>query len=130
MEQKDRVALAVLRLGLGLFLLLWSIDKIVAPETTAEVFAFFYKVPLPVGLAPLVGIVEGLLSLALLVGAWKTLTYGAALLVHTVSTVASFSFLIQPFGENHLFIAAIPVWTAFLALFLLRRHDTLWAVSR
>ena len=37
------VALLVLRVGLGVFLLLWSIDK--APEQTAKIFQFFCNPP-------------------------------------------------------------------------------------
>jgi putative oxidoreductase len=129
-QRRDRLALAVLRWGLGLFLLLWSIDKLVAPQMTAGIFETFYHLQLPVRLAPIVGILEGLLSLALIAGAFKTFTYGLALVVHTVSTVSTIPMLLHPFGENHLLIAAIPVWTAFLALFLLRRHDTLWSLSK
>ena len=42
------MALLVLRVGLGVFLLLWSIDKMLAPEQTAKIFQFFCKTPLPV----------------------------------------------------------------------------------
>lgn len=119
------VGLLVLRVGLGVFLLLWSIDKMVAPEQTAKIFQVFYKAPLPAGLAPVLGALEAALSLALLAGLWKTWTYGAALVLHAISTLSTWRQLAAPFGENHLFIAAIPLLAAFVALFLLRRHDTL-----
>lgn len=124
-----RVALLVLRVGLGVFLLLWSIDKIAAPEQTAKIFAHFYKTPLPAGVAPAVGVLEALLSLALLGGLWKTWTYGAALVLHSISTLSTWSRLLAPFGENHLFIAALPVLAAFVALFLLRHEDTLLSLD-
>ncbi len=37
------VALALLRFGLGVFLLLWSLDKIVVPEQTSRIFEFWYR---------------------------------------------------------------------------------------
>ncbi len=74
------VALLVLRAGLGAFLLLWSIDKMVAPEQTAKIFQFFYRTPLPASFAPGVGVLEA---------------------------------------------ALIPALAGFVALFLLRREDTL-----
>lgn len=62
-------------------------------------------------------------------GLWKTVTYGLGLVIHAISTIATIPQLLDPFGENHLFIAGIPVLAAFAALFLLRRHDTLWTVG-
>jgi hypothetical protein len=120
-----RAALLVLRIGLGLFLLLWSIDKMVAPEQTAKIFQYFYKTPLPASFAPAVGTLEAALSLVFLAGLWKTWSYGAALALHAISTLSTWKQLLSPFGENHLFIAAIPVLAGFVALFLLRREDTL-----
>lgn len=122
------LALFILRLGLGLFLLLWSIDKIVVPEQTVKIFSMFYKTPLTADLAPLVGAAEALLSVAFLAGLWRTWTYGAALAIHTVSTLSTWQQLISPFGQNHLFIAALPVLAGFIALFLLRRQDELWTL--
>lgn len=124
------VALFILRLGLGTFLLLFGIDKLVAPATTVEVFAHFYGLAVSHGMAYGAGALESLLGLAFLAGLWKTLNYGLGLLLHAVSTLATYQELLSPFGTNHLFLAAIPVLGAFLALFLLRRHDTLWSARR
>lgn len=129
MTNRDRAALAILRIGLGVFLLMWSIDKIVAPEATVRIFEHFYKASISETLAPIVGVVEGILSLAIVFGVWKTLSYGLGLLIHAISTVSSLPQLLSPFGENHLFIAGIPVLAAFVALFLLRHHDTRWTLG-
>lgn len=122
-------ALFILRLGLGAFLLLFGIDKLVAPTTTVEVFAHFYGLIVSHGMAYGAGVLEILLSLVFLAGLWKTLSYGLGLLLHAVSTLVTYQELLSPFGTNHLFLAAVPVLAAFLALFLLRRHDTLWSSS-
>jgi len=37
---------------------------------------------------------------------------------------------LSPFGKNHLFIAALPVLAAFVALFMLREFDTFCAFGR
>lgn len=124
------VALFILRLGLGAFLLLFGIDKLVAPEITVEVFAQFYGLNVSHNMAYGTGVLEILFGLAFLAGLWKTLTYGLALLLHAVSTLATYQELLSPFGMNHLFLAALPVLAAFLALFLLRRHDTLWSAGK
>jgi uncharacterized membrane protein YphA (DoxX/SURF4 family) len=124
------VALFILRLGLGAFLLLFGIDKLVAPATTVEVFAQFYGLIVSHGMAYGAGVLEILLSLVFLAGLWKTLSYGLGLLLHAVSTLATYHELLSPFGANHLFLAALPVLAAFIALFLLRRHDTLWSAGK
>ena len=124
------VALFILRLGLGAFLLLFGIDKLVAPATTVEVFAQFYGLIASHGMVYATGVLEILLGLAFLAGLWKTLSYGLGLLLHAVSTLATYHELLSPFGANHMFLAALPVLAAFIALFLLRRHDTLWSAGK
>lgn len=123
------LALFVLRFGLGLFLLLWSLDKLVEPESTLKIFGHFYGLSISTTFAYGAGFLETLLSIAILAGFWKTLSYGLGLLLHTVSTLSTYQQLLSPFGQNHLFIAAIPVLTAFVTLFLLRDQDTLWVVT-
>jgi uncharacterized membrane protein YphA (DoxX/SURF4 family) len=126
---REQVGLFILRLSLGVFLLLWSIDKLVAPEGTVRIFQVFYKIPISSSLAYVIGTVEALLSLLIIAGAWKRYTYAIGLALHTVSTLSTWKQLLSPFGQNHLFIAAIPVLAAFLLLYLLRDQDTLWAVE-
>lgn len=124
------VALLVLRLGAGVFLLLFGVDKLVAPATAYAVFERFYGLSVAGALVQAAGVFEILLGLAILAGLWKTLSYGLGLALHAVSTLATYRELLAPFGDNHLFLAAIPALAAFVALFLLRRHDTLWSFSR
>ena len=123
------VALFILRLGLGAFLLLFGIDKLVAPATTVEVFAQFYGLIVSHGMVYGAGVLETLLGLAFLAGLWKTLSYGLGLLLHAVSTLETYHELFAPFGANHLFLAALPVLAAFIALFLLRQQDTLLSLD-
>jgi putative oxidoreductase len=129
MRDSERAGLAILRIGLGVFLALWGIDKIVVPDATVQIFDSFYKIPISTAIAPAIGIAEVLLGLAIALGVWKTVTYGLGLLVHGVSTIASYRQLLDPFGDNHLFLAAIPVLAGYAALYLLRRQDTMWALG-
>ena len=124
------VSLFILRIALALFLLLFGIDKLAATETALEVFAHFYGLSVSTPVAYTAGILEILLGLAMLAGLWKTVTYGSGLLLHAISTLATYEQLLSPFGENHLFIAGLPVLAAFVTLFLLREHDTFWSLSR
>jgi hypothetical protein len=112
------------------FLLLFGVDKLVAPATAVEVFGRFYGLSVSSTFVQVASVLEILLSLTILAGLWKTASYSLGLALHAVSTAATWRELLAPFGENHLFLAAIPVLAALVALFLLRRHDTFWSLSR
>lgn len=129
------IAVFILRVGLGGFLLLWSIDKLVAPKGAVAIYQFFYHISITTEIAYVIGACELLLGLAIMTGFLKTYSYGLGLLLHVTSTLASYQQLLNPFGGNHLYIAAIPVLAGFIALFLMRRHDiflsldTIWRRS-
>lgn len=130
MRRKEQAALLLLRLGLGFFLLLWSCGKFAGPEATVGIFRIFYKIPLSTAAAYVIGAFEAVLSILILAGAWKSYTYAIGLGLHTISTVASWKQLSSPFVPGHdLFVAAIPVLTGFIALYILRDLDTLWALD-
>ncbi len=126
---KLSVALLVLRVGLAVFVLLFGLDKLVATGTAQDVYAQFYGLAVSTTLVQVAGVLEILLGLAVLAGFWKTFSYGAGLVLHAASTVATWHELFTPFGDNHLFLAAIPTLAAFIALFLLRRYDVLWSLG-
>jgi uncharacterized membrane protein YphA (DoxX/SURF4 family) len=129
-QQKEQAALFLLRVGLGVFLLLWSCDKFAEPDTTVKIFQGFYKIPISGSAAHVIGGIEALISVLIIAGAWKSYTYAIGLTLHTISTIASWRQLTSPFSQgHHLFVAAIPVLTAFIALYILRDRDTLWAVD-
>lgn len=127
----DRVsaALFTLRIGLGAFLLLWSIDKLVAPEGMVAIYQYFYHLGITNEIAYVVGTLELLLSLAIIAGFLKTYSYGLGLLLHAITTVAVYRQLLNPFGGNHLFIATLPVLAGFIALFIMRHQDNLWSMD-
>ncbi len=124
-----RPALFLLRLSLGGFLLLWGVDKLVAPFATVMTFKGFYGLAIDSTLAYIAGILEILLALAIMAGFYKTWSYGLGLLLHSASVIVTHHQWLAPFGENHLFIAALPVLAAFVVLFMLRRADTLWSAD-
>jgi len=125
------VCLLLLRIGVAIVMLVWSVDKFVRPEHTAGVFAKFYMIPgLESGVAYALGAMQLLLVIAFALGVLKTVTYGAVLALHTVSTLSSFQQYLNPFeGGNILFFAAWPMLSACVVLFLLRDSDSL-ALSR
>lgn len=126
-ERNAALGLLVLRFFLGIFLLQWSIEKLLLPAATARIAQGFYGITLPIGTPYVLGVAELVLSLALLLGAYRTLSYGLSLLVHTVTVVVSWRQLFDPFGlakiGGHLWIATWPTWGGFIALFLMRSLD-------
>jgi hypothetical protein len=125
------ISLLLLRLSLGAFFLVWSIDKIINPEHAERVFAGFYMMSISGEVVLAAGIVQAVIVLAFMAGAFKTLTYGALLLMHAVSTLSTWKHLIAPYSPDTsiLFWAAVPLVFALVALFTLRGRDRLLAVS-
>lgn len=124
MAQKNIIAWGLfwLRFGLGLFLALRAIDKIIEPEITVGVFSQFYFVDVNTSVVMLIGAIQLVLSLFLLLSMYKSLTYGLAFFIHALSSVLIF-WQVVPFGVNHWFISNIPIFFSFLTLFLLRDLD-------
>ncbi len=128
--EPQQVALLVLRVSLAAFFLVWSVEKILAPELALRVFQTFYFSSPSTEILIALGVLQTAIVLAFLAGLFKTWTYGLLLAMHAVSTASSWERLINPYEPpNHLFWAAIPVLGALLALFLLRRRDNLLTLS-
>ncbi|MDL0432788.1 hypothetical protein QPM17_16720 [Marinobacter sp. TBZ242] len=125
MPKQLPLALLLLRLGIFVVFLFWTLDKLVQPEHAAKVFGAFYGLG---GLGETVFYIMGITQLALILlfvaGLLKTWTYGAILIFHGVSTLSAFAKYLQPF-DNLMFFAAWPMLAACAALFLLRDYDTL-----
>lgn len=120
----------LLRIGLGIFLLLWSLDKIISPEHTVQIFSKHYFLDVSPSLVMITGSLELTLSLMILLGMYKTFSYGLGLLVQMISTAAYYEQLLYPFGVNHFFISELTILFAFISLFIVRNFDTLWTLSK
>ena len=126
-EKRIPAALLILRFFLAIFLLQWSIEKLFLPDAAARIARSFYGVTLPVEASYALGIAELIVSLALLLGFYRTVSYGLSLLIHTVTGVVSWRQLLAKVG-NHLWISTWPTWGGFAALFLMRDRD-IWTVD-
>jgi uncharacterized membrane protein YkgB len=124
-----RLPLFLLRIGVFIVMLMWTLDKFVRPGHVAGIFKKFYGID---GLSPTVFYVIGALEMLLLVGfvtgTAKRYTYGLVLLLHAISTLSSYQQYLVPF-DNLLFFAAWPMLAACITLYLLRDLDTLWAMQ-
>lgn len=127
-----RLSLLLIRVTFGLFLLAWAANKIVNAEGTISIFARFYRFEnLGETSALVLGGLQVVLSLCIIAGLFKTITYGAGVLMHGVSTLSTAGHIAMPLaeGSNLLFMAGLPVLAAAIALFLLRRDDTLMSLD-
>ena len=128
MSTADRLprALLTLRLTVFLVMLVWTLDKLLAPGHAARVFENFYFIS-GIGSPAMrvIGWLELLVIVGFVLGLAKPLTYGAVLLFHGVSTLASYGMYLNP-AEGRLFFAAWPMLAACYALYVLRDEYTLW----
>ncbi len=125
LERRLAVALAILRITVGLFFLLWAVEKFVLPDATVAIWERFYKIPISLNLTYLIGVGNTLMSLALIAGFMRTITYGYWTVFHNISVLSTWDYLIKPFGgPNHLFLAGVPIVAVMVVLFMLRRWDS------
>ena len=132
LDKRVPLALLILRVFLAIFLLQWSIEKLIMPNAAASIARNFYGVTLPVSGSYALGFAELIMSLALLFGVYRAISYGLSLLVHTVTVLVSWRQLFDPWGlakvGSHLWISTWPTWGGFAALFLMREWDA-WTVD-
>lgn len=129
-DDRLRLSLLCLRLGVFVVMVVWALDKFVNPAHSAGIFEAFYGIGgVSHTLVYLMGGLQIILVLSFLMGAFRTWTYGLILILHGASTLSSYSQYLDAFN-NLLFFAAWPMLAACLALFLLREADTLFTVNK
>jgi putative oxidoreductase len=123
------LSLLLLRLGVGLVMAMWTADKFVDPAHSGAVMENFYGLP---ALGPevfvVLGVIQAVIVLLFVAGAFRVLSYGTVMLMHAGSTFSSWRQYLDGF-DNLLFFAAWPMLAACVALFLLRAHDRLLSVD-
>lgn len=121
----SRWTLPILRVGMGVFLITWGLDKWLATEGSLEIFSVFYGLEVGSLVVRLAGVIEILLGLALAFGIVPVVTAWAQLVVNTISTLASWKQILDPWGRlglteggTHLFLASIVVMAVSVVLVL------------
>ena len=130
-DLKNRLQWSLLSLRIGVFIVLgmWVLDKLVNPSHTAAVLNAFYGIGNASGsIVTIMGVLQLLLVLAFVAGIKKRLTYGLVLVMHAISTFATYERYIDGLN-NLLFFAAWPMLAACLALYLLRDLDTKFTIK-
>src|SRR5919106_1987616 len=94
----SRWTMPILRIGMGVFLVLWGLDKWLAVEDSIGIFSHFYG--LDVGALPirLFGAGEILLGIALAVGILPKITAWLQFIVNGISSGASWKEILDPWG--------------------------------
>lgn len=126
------ITLLVLRLTVFLVMLIWTIDKFVRPAHAISIFEHFYGIAAAGKLIVFtLATLEAVLLLAFVLGLAQRFTYGVVLLLHGLTTFASFRQYFAPFEKaNILFFAAWPMLGACFALYFLRDLDTIRVGAR
>jgi uncharacterized membrane protein YkgB len=121
-QDKLEISLFLLRLGIFIVMMAWTLDKFIDPEHGIRVFERFYFLGgMSTAIMMGIGAIEILVILAFMLGLWKKYTYGIVMIAHSVSTFSSWKQ--YTIDMNLLFFAAWPMLAACVALFLLREHD-------
>ncbi|MBI1390600.1 MAG: hypothetical protein GC154_19390 [bacterium] len=123
------ISLFLLRIGVFIVMLMWTLDKFINPGHAAAVAEDFYMMEgMGHGVFYVIGSVQLMIVIAFVIGLFRRISYGLVLLLHAVSTFSSYQQYLDPW-QNLLFFAAWPMLAASVALYLLRDSDTLLAVD-
>lgn len=123
------LSLLVLRVGVTIVMVFWTVDKLLNPDHAGKVFKGFCGMEaVGANAFALIAVGQGLVVVAFAAGAFRTISYGAVRLMHSISTLVSWKQYLDPF-ENLLFLAAWPMRAACVASFLTRDQDCLLTVS-
>ena len=117
--------LLLLRLGIGIVFVMWTVNKLINPENAAAVFTKYYQLQsLSSSLVYMVGTLQAIVVLTFVLGAFRSYSYSAILILHGFSTISSYKQYLDPWNSPHLlFFAAFPMLAACITLLLLRDFD-------
>lgn len=121
----SRWTMPILRIGMGIFLVTWGVDKLAATEGSVGIFSGFYKVSAGPSVVQVLGVLEILLGIALAAGLLRVPVAWIQLAVNAVSTFASWKQILDPWGllgltngGTHLFLASIVIMAVSTVLVL------------
>ena len=132
---QESLGLLILRLGLAWFLLVWAVNKILAPEQYVKIWGYFYGIEIGASAPYIMGGGQILICLAMALGLWRSVSYALGLAMHTVTVVIISPKLIAPFVVENGFPSnrnqaiALAALAGFSALWLLRKRD-LWSLDQ
>lgn len=124
-ESMSRATMPILRIGMGLFLITWGVDKLAAVSGSQRIFAGFYHINSGPTLVHAAGVAEIVVALALAVGLFRRPVAWLVLGMNAVSTIASWRQILDPWGwfglgpgGTHLFLTSIVIMATSIVLML------------
>ncbi|MGK0296973.1 MAG: putative oxidoreductase [Gammaproteobacteria bacterium] len=128
-QAKLELSLFLLRLGVFVVMIAWTLDKFIDPAHAARVYEGFYFIGgLGYTVMMIIGGIEIIIILAFLAGLWKRYTYGFVMIIHGVSTFSAWER--YTIDISLLFFAAWPMLAACIALYLLRDSDVKFTLGK
>ena len=134
-DSQNAAGVLVLRLGLAWFLLVWGINKFLAPGHYVKLYAYFHDLEIGATMPYYMGAGQTLISVAIALGLWRRVSYGLGLVLHTVTMAVILESVLAPFliedgyPSNRNQSIAVAAWCGFVALYFLRSHDA-WSLDR
>ena len=126
-RQQADYATFVLRIGLGLFILIWGIAKFVQQDMWVKMFPMLYwGIAVGAGLLAVFGIIQILLAAMLIIG-WKVrIAAWIGFLIQSLTAIAIIGRIVSPYGmvegapvgPNIVLFGTVPLLAAWLALAL------------
>lgn len=133
-HKREALGLLILRVGLAWFLLVWGVNKILAPGQYQKIWGYFHGIDIGATAPYVMGGLQVAICLAMIVGLWRKLTYALGFLMHGVTVAVIYASLIAPFvvkdgfPVNRNSAIALAALAGFAALWLLRHRDH-WALD-
>ena len=132
MQRGSRFTIPILRIGMGVFLMLWGADKFMATEGAGKIFSRFYHLAAGPGLVRAAAAAEIVIAFCLAIGLFRRAIAWLVLLITAASTIGSWKEILDPWGAlgltkggTHLFLASIPLTAVAVVLVLNSSEDTL-----
>ena len=130
MQTREAAALFILRVGLAWFLLVWAVNKILAPGQYVKIWGYFYGIDLGASMPYAMAAGQIAVCIAMVLGLWRVVTYAAGFAMHAVTVAIISPALIAPFAindngfpVNRNQAIAVAALAGFAALWLLRHRD-------
>ncbi|NNE37815.1 MAG: hypothetical protein HKN08_05870 [Gammaproteobacteria bacterium] len=126
------LSLFLLRLGVFIVMLVWTLDKIFNPDHAIGIFEELYFIRgLENSVMIIIGVIELIIILAFLAGFCKRITYGFIILIHTISAIAPWEKYTVELGATYsmLYFADWSMLAAGVTLYVLRDLDVKFTIG-